>query len=54
MVDAAGIFFDEQLVEGGEELAAEIALEIDAGDDRHLDAAVERPPERSRRALASG
>ena len=32
-VDAAGIFLDEQLVELGEELAAEVALQVDAADN---------------------
>ena len=42
-VDAVAIFRDEQLVERGQQLAANVALEVDAADNVDPDAARQSP-----------
>jgi hypothetical protein len=42
-VDAVAIFLDEQLVERGQQLAANVALEVDAADNVDPDAAGQSP-----------
>lgn len=49
-VDAVAVFLDEQLVERGEEAAADVALEVDAADDVDPDPAGQRPVERTGQA----
>ena len=42
-VDAVAVFLDEQLVERCQELAADVALEVDAADNVDPDAAGQSP-----------